>query len=173
MKWPSPLGAILVLAVVAGAVGTRMWMDSGDRPGDSGKRVDVSGPQVEERHRVLATATARPEEGLGQVDEDPTISHIGEPLDPDAERVRPSTDRRHIGAFLSPDVDHVGDGQERTLHVGVPRDPDDDRRPVPGTGLRHIGEPLGPDYPVVGKGPAAHIGERLEPPAEDVAWRGR
>lgn len=169
----SRLGAILAVAMVAGAVGTRMWMDSGDLPVDSSKRVDASRLHAEGRHRVVASATARPEESIGHLDEDSTVSHIGEPLDPDAEPVRPSTEMRHIGDFLSPEADLVGRGKEPTIHIGVPRDPDDDWRPVPGAGLRHIGEPIGPDSAVVGEAPAAHIGEPLEPPAEDAAWRGR
>ena len=167
MSWRSPLTAILAVAAVAGAVGTRMWMDSGDLPGDSITRVDGSRPHVEGRHRAAASATARPEEGPGHVDEGSAVSHIGEPLDPDAEHARPSTDMRHIGDFLSPDVDHVGGGVERTVHIGVPRDPDDDWRPVPGAESRHIGEPMEPDLPVLGDTSIAHIGEPLDPPAED------
>lgn len=173
MKWRSPLGAILALAVVAGAVGARMWMDSGDLPDDSSKRVDGSRLHAEGRHRVVASATARPEQGRGDLDEGSTVSYIGEPLDPDAEHSPPNSETRHIGDFLDPGGDHVGGGKGPTLHIGVPRDPEDDWRPVPGAGLRHIGEPMGPDSPVVGQAPAAHIGEHLEPPAEGVAWRGR
>ena len=177
MKWRSPLGAILAVAVVAGvvtgAVGTRLWMYSGDLPDDSTKRVDESGLHAEGRHRVVASATARPERGRDDLKEHSTVSHIGEPLDPDAEHSPSSTEMRHIGDFLSPGDGHAGGGKEPALHIGVPRDPDDDWQPVPGAGSRHIGEPMGPDSPLVGQAPAAHIGERLEPPSEDVAWRGR
>lgn len=159
--------AILAVAAVAGAVGIRMWMDSGDLPGDSIKRADGSGPRVEGRHRAVASSTARPEEGLRHGVQDANVSHIGEPLDPDTQHARPSTDMRHIGDFLSPDVDPPGVGKERTAHIGVPRDPDDDWRPVPDAGSRHIGEPMGPDLPVLGDAPIAHIGEPLAPPAED------
>lgn len=165
MRQRSPLAAILV-AAVAGAVGIRMWVDSRS-PGGSDEPTDAFRPHVERQHVGSPPEVARPGDGLGLADVDPAASHIGDPLDPDAEHVRTHTEVRHIGNFLNPDDDYRAPGDQRAVHIGISRDPDDDWRPLPHTVVRHIGEPLEPDLPPIGDPTVAHIGAPLDLPGED------
>ncbi|MDE0191723.1 MAG: hypothetical protein OXQ90_10240 [Gammaproteobacteria bacterium] len=73
-----------------------------DVPADVFSRVDAAPVTVE-------TQTG----GSGQV------SHIGPPLDPDAERHEPSNATpSHIGEYLDPDDDSVSRGSGETSHIG-------------------------------------------------------
>ena len=52
------------------------------------------------------------------------VSHIGPPLDPDAERHEPSNATpSHIGEYLDPDDDSVSRGSGETSHIGEYLDP--------------------------------------------------
>ena len=164
-RWP--LAATLVVVAVAGAVGIRMWMDSRGAPGGADELTDEFRPNFD-RHPLGSPAdVSGPEDGIGSVDSGSADSHIGEPLDPDAVHVRRGAEVRHLGNFLSPVGDHRVRGDPRPVHIGTPRDPDDDWRPLPDDVVRHIGEPLEPDVPPIGEPSMAHIGEPLPPPGEN------
>ncbi len=114
--------------------------------------------------RTVRTAVTGPVGTYEPIVTESGVSHIGAPLDPDADFVPHDAEIRHVGGFLDADAEYRIHLDVEAVHIGIPRDPDDDWRPLPGDGVRHIGEPSGPDFPPESDESVLHIGEYLGPP---------
>ena len=164
----SSTGAILALAVVAGAVGFRLWTDSRELRGEPVEAQDSNVPPVES----VAEFALRPDidpaaDDIERVSVISDIGHLGEPLDPDGEFVQVDAEALHIGAFVDPDIGFRQVAGQDAVHIGIARDPDDDWRPPPVGETRHIGDPMDPDAPPVADGTVSHLGVRLDPAVEE------
>ena len=163
MKWPRA-AAIFAVIAVTGAVGVRVWMD----PQDHSVEVrEMPTHTVEDSLRTVRPPVTDLVDAHERVVTESGVSHIGDPLDPDADFVLQDAEIQHVGGFLDADAEYRIDLEVDAVHIGIPRDPDDDWRPPPNDGVRHVGEPSGPDFPPERDESALHIGEYLEPPVEE------
>ena len=163
MRRHPPRAAILVVVVVTGAVGVRMWVDSRNPAGGMAGLSSEDRANVEVRHAAPQPLRINPPlDRRAYVGVDSEGSHIGEPLNPDAEHSTTSSGVRHIGEILDPDADVRSVVDEEARHIGFPRDPDDDWRPPTNEHPLHIGEPMEPDFPVADS-VVSHLGEHIEP----------
>ena len=163
MKRPRA-AAISTVIAVTGMVGVYVWMDSQDH---AAEMREMPKHTVKDSLRTVRTAVTGPVDAHEPVVTDSGVSHIGDPLDPDADFVRQDTEIRHVGGFLDADAEYRIHVEGDAVHIGIARDPDDDWHPPLNDGVRHIGEPSGPDFPPEGDESVLHIGEYLGPPVQE------